>query len=136
MILRNTKLLIGVAILSAYIGIGVLGLFEFSHMAETPMPNCPYTNNNFSLCENVLDHITKWQQFSSTIFPFLSIFLILILGIILYFIDKQNFFNPKLYFYRWKYYLDRQILNFYRTKFIKWLSLFENSPALSYIGYS
>ncbi len=39
MILRNIKLFIGISILLAYVGIGVFGLFKFSHAFEKPMTN-------------------------------------------------------------------------------------------------
>ena len=45
--LHNKKLLISVFILLAYISIGIFGLFQFNHMTETPMVNCPYTQNEY-----------------------------------------------------------------------------------------
>lgn len=131
--LQNKKLLIGAFVLLAYISIGIFGLFQFSHMSETPMVNCPYTQNGSSICENSLNHIQDWRQFSNAIFSPLFIFSFLILGIILYFFNKQNFLNQKQYFYKWKYYLDNKKLYSYQNKIIKWLSLFENSPSFSYI---
>lgn len=125
----NTKLFLGIFILLAYIGIGVFGLFKFSHMSEMPMVNCPYTGNGFSICENTLDHINRWQQFSNATFPSLLIFSLLILGVILYLLGKQNFLNQNQYFYKWKYYLYNKKLYTYDNKIIKWLSLLENSPS-------
>ncbi len=130
--LHNTKLFLGLFVLFAYISIGVFGLLKFNHMSEKPMPNCPYTENGFSVCDNNLDHINNWHQFSNIIFPSLLVFLLLILGIILYFFDKRNFLNQKQYFYRWKYYLYNKKLYTYPNRIIKWLSLLENSPSLSY----
>ena len=127
--LRNTKLFIGLFILLTYIGIGVFGLFEFNHVTETPMTNCPYTENDFSVCDNSLDHINNWQQFSNTTFPVLFIFLSLFLGVVLYFSNKQNFLNLKQYFYKWRYYLDSKKSFNSLNKIVKWLSLLENSPA-------
>jgi len=131
MSLFNTKLFIGLFILLAYISIGVFGLFQSSHISETPMMNCPYAENGFSVCENGLNHVNNWRQFSNTIFPSLFIFLILILGIVLYYFSKQNFLNLKQYFYKWKYFLDNKVLYKSPNKIIKWLSLLENSPSFA-----
>lgn len=125
----NTKLFLGIFILLAYIGIGVFGLLKFNHITEMPMVNCPYTQNGSSICENSLNHINDWQQFSNITTSTLFIFSILILGIILYFLGKQNFLNQKQYFYKWKYYLYNKKLYTYDNKIIKWLSLLENSPS-------
>jgi hypothetical protein len=114
----------------AYISIGVLGLFEFSHMSEAPMANCPYADNGSSLCENSLDHINNWKQFSNATFPSLLLLSFLtILGLVLYFFGQKNFLNQKQYFYKWKYYLYNKKLFVYPNKIIRWLSLFENSPS-------
>ena len=136
MILKNSKLFIGAFVLLAYISIGIFGLFKFNHMSETPMANCPYTQNSFSLCENSLTHINDWRQFSNATFPSLLVLSLLVLGIILYFFGKQNLLNQKQYFYKWKYYLNRKKLYTYEERIIKWLSLFENSPSLSYVRHS
>ncbi|MBI2627451.1 hypothetical protein HYW72_00815 [Candidatus Nomurabacteria bacterium] len=130
--LRNAKLFLGFSILLAYISIGVFGLFKFNHMSETPMVNCPYSENGFSVCENTLEHINNWQQFSNATFSSFFIFSFLFLGIALYFFGKQNFLNQKQYFYKWKYYLDNKKLYTLPTEIIKRLSLFINSPSLSY----
>ena len=130
MILRNTKLFLGTFILLAYVGIGIFGLIEFNNMSPAPMADCPYTQNGFSVCENVLDHIGTWQQFSNVIFSSLFIFTFLILGLVLYILNKHNFLNQQ-YLYRWKH-LYKEKLNTSVSRIIKWLSLFENSPSLSY----
>ena len=132
MSLHRVKLFAGIFVLLAYISIGVFGLFKLDHATEMPMANCHYAQNSFSVCQNSLSHINNWQQFSNTIFPSLFIFLLLTLALILYFYGKQNFLNQKLYFYKWKYYLNNKKLYTYRNKIIKWLSLFENSPSLLY----
>ena len=128
----NLKLFLSLFVLLAYLGMGVFGLLQFSHASEMPMANCPYTQNSFSVCENSLDHISKWQQFSNTTFSPLFVFLLFIFGIVLYFFDKQNFLNQKQFFFRWRYYLNNKKLYSCSSKIIKWLSLFENSPSLSY----
>lgn len=129
---RTVKLFLGAFILFAYINIGVFGLLQFNHMAETPMANCPYTGNSFSLCENSLDHINNWRQFSNaTTTLLLWIFSLLAFWIILYFFDRRNFLNQKQYFYKWKYYLYNNKLYRLPNRLIKWLSLFENSPSFS-----
>lgn len=130
MILRNIKLFIGISVLLAYISIGIFGLFTSNHITATPMANCPYAQNSQSICENSLDHINDWHQFSNVIFTSLFIFSFLILGIILYFFNQQNFLNQKQYFLNWKYYLDNKKLYISQNKIIKWLSLFENSPSV------
>ena len=130
--LSKAKLLIGVFVFFAYLSIGVFGLLRFSHMSETPMANCPYAENSFSVCDNSLVHINNWHQFSNAIFSSLFIFSLLILGMVLYFFDKRNSFNQKQYFYKWKYYLDNKELSTPLDKIIKWLSLFENSPSFAY----
>src|SRR3989344_8989194 len=103
--LNSTKLIISAFILFAYISIGIFGLFQFNHMTEKPMIDCPYTQNGSSICENSLNHINEWRQFSNVVFPPLFILLYLVLGVILYFFINQDFLNKKLYFYTWKYYL-------------------------------
>jgi len=131
MILRNLKLFIALFIFLAYMGIGIFGLFQFSHVSGVPMANCPYSKNSFSVCDNSLGHINNWRQFSNTIFPSLFIFSLLIFGIILYFLNKRNFLNQKQYFYKWKYYLYNKKLDTSPNRIIKWLSLLENSPAVN-----
>ncbi|MEK7572534.1 MAG: hypothetical protein AAB493_01620 [Patescibacteria group bacterium] len=136
MVLRNIKLVIGISVLLAYIGIGVFGLFKLNHMTEVPMTNCPYAENGFSVCKDNFDHINSWHQFSNAIFPSVLSFSLLAFGMILYFFDKQNFLNQKQYFYKWKYYLDNKKLYSFFDKIIKWLSLFENSPSFSHVRHS
>lgn len=126
---RKIKLFIGIFILLAYISIGVFGLLQFNHVSETPMMNCPYSENSFSLCENSFDHINNWRQFSNVIPS--SLFIFLFLGLILYFLCKQNFLNQRQYFYKWKYYLDNKKLLACPNRIIKWLSLLENSPSIN-----
>ena len=133
--LRKAKLFLGLFILFVYMGIGVFGLFKFSHTEEMPMADCPYTQNGYSICYNNLDHINNWQQFSNITIPSLFFFLILILGVIPHSFIKRNFLNPNRHFYRWKYYLYKKLYT-YKEKIIKWLSLFENSPSISYVRHS
>ena len=129
MILRNTKLLMGILILLAYMGIGIFGLFKFNHMSETPMVNCPYTQNSYSVCENSIDHVNNWRQFSNAVFSSLLIFSTLILGVILYLLNQRNFLNQEQYFYKWKYYIYSKKLHVSKNKIVRWLSLLENSPS-------
>ena len=131
MTLRNKKLLIGVFILFAYMSMGIFGSFHMNHMTSTPMLDCPYAQNSFSICKNGLDHINDWHRFSNTVLPSLFIFSFLIFGMILFFFIKRNFLNQERFFYKLEYYLDNKELYFSREKIIKWLSLFENSPSLS-----
>jgi hypothetical protein len=133
---QRTQLFTGLFILVAFISVGVFGLLGFNHMSETPMVNCPYTQNDSSLCVNTLDHITKWQQFSNIISPALFIFSLLALALVLYFTNKQNLLNQKQSFYRWKYYLNNKTLYTFPNIIIKWLSLFENSPSLLYARHT
>ena len=132
MILRNIKLFFGLFVLLTYISIGVFGLLKLDHMDETPMVNCPYAQNGYALCDNSFSHINNWQRFSNTTFSPLFALSFLILGIVLYFFGKQDFLNQRQYFYRWKYFLGNKKLDTYSNRIIKWLSLFENSPSLSY----
>lgn len=136
-----SELFLGVFILLSYISIGTFGLFEFNHMFKTSMVDCPYAQNSYSLCENSLDHINNWRQFSNTILPSFLVFLILIitLGIILYFFD-HTFFDREKHFYKWKYYLHNKQIYTYQQEILRWLSLFENSPSflrkVRYLYYS
>lgn len=129
--LHNAKLVLGIFILLSYISIGTFGLFEFNHMIETSMADCPYAQNSYSLCKNGLDHIENWRQFSNIILPSLITFLtlILILGMIPYLFDKYNSLNWQQYFDKWKYHPNRNKLRTYPNRIIGWLSLFENSPS-------
>lgn len=124
---RNTKLFLGVFILLSYISIGIFGLFDFNHMIEISMVDCPYTQNSYSLCENSLDHINNWRQFSNVIFSSPAISLIIFV-IILYFFD-HTFFDREKHFYKWKYYLHNRQIYTYQQEILRWLSLFENSPS-------
>jgi len=129
--LRKVKLVFGFFVLLAYMSLGVLGLFKFSHMPERPMANCPYAENGFSVCDNNLDHINNWRQFINVVFT--SFFSFLFFGLVLYFSGKPGFFNYKCrLFYKWRYCLDNKKLYSCRKKIMKWLSLFENSPSLSF----
>ncbi len=136
MSLNKAKLFLGVLILLAYVGMGVLGLLTFSHTSEMPMPNCPYAQGGFSLCENSFVHINNWRQFSNTVRPSILVLLLLVLGVILHFYNKQKFLKQNQYLYRWKYYLYNKKLYTFPNRIIKWLSLFENSPSLSYVRHS
>ena len=134
MSLYKIKSSIGVSILLVFISISVFGLLQFNHIdhaTEAPMVNCPYAQNGYSICNNNLDHINNWRQFSTATFLSLSIFSFLILGIVLYLLGKQNFLNQKRYFYKWEYYLYDIPSYTYQERITKWLSLFENSPSLS-----
>jgi len=131
MTLRYIKLFFGIFILVAYVSIGVFGLFQFNHITEEPMVNCPYSDNGFSLCDNSLQHVKNWHQFSSVVFPLIFVLSLLFFGAVVYFFSNHNFLNQKQYFYKWKYYLDNKKLDTYTKKIIKWLSLLENSPSLS-----
>ena len=133
--LRKIKPFLGILILLAYIGIGAFGLFQFSHMSGTPMPNCPYAENGYAICKDSLSHINTWQQFSNIIFSPLFVFSFLILGAVLFFLDKRNLLNHKQHFYIWKYYLYDKKSYSCSQEIIKWLSLFENSPSLSYVRH-
>ncbi len=126
--LHKPKSFIVTLILLAYIGIGVFGLFQLGHTTEMPMANCPYSVNSFSVCDGSINHIDHWRQFSNTTITSILIFSVLMLGIVLYFLNKHKLLNQKQYFYRWKYYIDNQKSSNYLYRIIKWLSLFENSP--------
>ena len=93
MTFRNIKLFIGISLFLVYVSIGVFGLLKFDHTPETSMANCPFTENGFSVCGNSFNHINNWRQFSNTTLQVLFIFSFLVLGIILYFFNKQNFLN-------------------------------------------
>ena len=136
MSLRKNNFIIGVSVLLAFVGVGVFGLLPFGHAngMETPMVDCPYTESGSAICENTLDHIAGWQQFSNIIYP--ALFVLLVLAGILYFIGKQNFSNQRQRFFRWKSYLHNKKLYSYQEDIIKWLALFENSPSFSYVRHS
>ena len=134
---RGLKLFMGIFILLAFLSVGVFGLLQFSHtnhMTEAPMINCPYATGGSSICENTLSHIDNWQQFSNAILPSLTVLLLLIFTV-LYILD-QDFLLQEKHFYKWKYYLDNKKLLTYPDRIIKWLSLFENSPSLSYVRHN
>ena len=83
-ILKN-NLIIGAFILVAFVGLGVFGLFSLGHAdhgIEAPMVDCPYTENGSSFCENTLDHIAGWQQFSNVTLTSLFILYLFVSGII------------------------------------------------------
>ena len=133
----KNNFIIGAFVLMAFIGVGVFGLLSFGHAdngAEAPMADCPYTESGSAICENTLDHIAGWQQFSNIIYP--SLFVLLVLAGILYFIGKQNFSNQGQRFFRRKSYLHNKKLHSYQEDIIKWLALFENSPSFSYVRHS
>jgi len=125
MSLHKLKSLTGVFIVLAFVSISVFGLFQFNHGAEMAMTDCPYELGSFSVCDSNLEHISHWQKFSNTTFVSFFILALLILGIILYFLSTQDFFD--IHFYKWKFYLNKKTFS-YSEKIIKWLSLFENSP--------
>ena len=133
MSLRNKNLFLGILVLLAVSSMGIFGLFSFghsNHAVETPMVNCPYAENSFSICRSSLEHINNWKQFSNVILPVLLVFSIL-LSVVSDIFD-QKFLNQEKHFYRWRYDLDNKKLHTYREKITRWLALFENSPSLSY----
>jgi len=131
---KNIKLFIGITITLAYIGIGVFGLFEFSHAKEMPMVNCPYAENSFAVCNNSLDHINNWQQFSNVVVPSLFIFSILLLGFALYFFARTVLQKELLILnrFRSRFRLADIILKTSQQSITRWLSLLENSPSISF----
>ena len=131
MVLTNRKLIIGLLILTAFVGIGVFGLAAGSHLPGTPMPDCPYAPGGFALCADTLQHIANWQEFSSIVVPF--VFVLLVLAGATYFLN-QNLLNPEQRSYRRKN-LDAEKY-FYTGTILKWLSLLENSPSLARFRHS
>lgn len=131
--LVNKKLFIGAFILLAYIGIGVFGLFNFTHSVEMPMVNCPYVDGGSSVCDNSLAHINNWQQFSNVIVPAFFLLTFLVLGIALYFLFTRNFFKNLLRLsYVWRFYIKKKISHISLRKITRYLSLFENSPSFAF----
>lgn len=123
-------ILLGVVIFLAYLSVSIFGLIQFSHLSEAPMPHCPYTQNNSALCMNSFDHVNNWRQFSNVPFLSLWLFLLLGLGLILYFFNRLDFSKQKVQ--QWKYYLDNKKLFTPLYKITSWLSLLENSPSVSF----
>lgn len=134
--LRNIKLFIGVAVLLAYISIGVFGLFQINHHKNIiSMNNCPYSLNSQSVCDNGLSHISNWKRFSNFVFPILLVISLLFFAVVLYFFDRNKFLRQKLsIFYQWAYYLDDKFGHILRQKITKWLSRFENSPPVNVVS--
>ncbi len=132
--LRTIKLFAGAFVLLTYMSLGIFGLFNFAHTDEMSMPDCPYAQGGSAICQNNLDHINNWQQFSNAVFPALFA-LFLILGMIWYYFNVKLITEPK-YFYKWKCYLNSEKLYTYQEEITKWLSLFENSPSFSYVRHS
>lgn len=132
MILHSKKLFIGLFILIAYMSIGIFGLFRMDHLASVPMVDCPYAQNGSSMCRDSFDHINNWRQFSNLILTSLFIFSFILLGVIWHFFNQRDFLNQKQYFYKWRHRFNNKNLHAYWQAITSWLSLFENSPSLSY----
>src|SRR3989338_7331698 len=134
MAIKNIRFFIGIALVLAYIGIGVFGLFEFSHAKEMPMVNCPYAENAFAVCSNSLDHINNWQQFSNVIVPSFFILSILLLGFAFYFFARTVLQKELLILnrFRSRFRLADIISKTSQHSLTRWLSLFENSPSFSF----
>ncbi|MEX2029216.1 MAG: hypothetical protein WD963_01915 [Candidatus Paceibacterota bacterium] len=133
---RNNNFVVSIFVLIAFLAIGVFGLLPFthrSHTTEVPMMNCPYAENGYAICESNFDHINNWQQFSNVTLSALFV-LFLVFALIWFF--NYDFFNREKYFYQRRYYLDNKNLYLYEEIITKWLSLFENSPSLSYVRHS
>lgn len=127
------KLFIGISVLLAFVSIAVFGLLGSRHTTEMPMENCPYTQNNYSICQNNIDHISKWQQFFNVTLASAALLLSLVAGFFISILNKHAVIDKGRYFYKWKYFLDNKKLYSSPNKIIKWLALFENSPSLAYI---
>lgn len=125
MSLYKIKSFIAIFVMFTYISISIFGLFQFNHSLGMAMADCPYAQGSFSVCDSNLEHINYWHQFSNTTFASFFILGFLILGIILYVLNTQVFFD--IHFYKWKYYLNTKS-HAYSEKITRWLSLFENSP--------
>lgn len=129
---HSNNIIIGVFILMAFLSMAVFGLLQFSHVMhseETPMVNCPYAENGFSVCQNILEHVNSWRQFSNALISsFVS--LLLAFGAFLYFVPNILTLGPD--FRRWRYYFHNKKLSKYWSDIVNWLSLFENSPSFSY----
>ncbi len=132
----SKQLIIGVSVLIAFIGVGVFGFLPFAHQShsEAPMVDCPYAENNFSICNSPLEHISNWQQLSNVILPVLLLLSIIFFFILLVF--NKDFLNQRQFLYKWKYYLEYQKSCSYREKILSWLALFENSPSLARARHS
>src|SRR3989344_5703766 len=139
MSLHRLKSLAGVFVLLAFISMGVFGLLQFNHADHSvgaPMANCPYTGSGYSICQNTLNHINNWRQFSNTIIPSLFAFLLLVSGILLYFVIGRSILLLNPDFLRWKHYLNDKKPYTPRETIIEWLSLFENSPSFARARHS
>jgi len=130
--LQSVKLFSGILILLLYISIGVFGLFQFGHTTNIPMENCPFTEGNFSACNNTTEHINNWQQFSNVVVPAFFVFTFFIFNIALYFLYTQKISHYILsLLYKYKYSLKKKFLQTSLQKIARYLSLFENSPSLN-----
>lgn len=130
---------IGIAIVLAYMSIGVFGLFQMNdHKFMAPTNDCPYALNSHALCDNGLSHINNWREFSNVVFPTL-LTLSIILTIIFFaealnFFDRNKFLRQKLcLFYKWTQYLDDKFSHISKAKIVRWLSFFENSPSVNVV---
>lgn len=128
---KNIKIFLGSFLLLAYISMGIFGLLHVSHMGGMPMTNCPYTENNLTLCDNGLRHINNWRQFSNVPLSVNILTLSLLLtGVFLYVLSQLYLLNQKRQLYKWKHFSQDKNLYTPKNRIISWLSLFEHSPSL------
>lgn len=120
---NSAKLLISAGVLVVYLGVTAFGLSQFGHYTGMSMEKCPYTQNNYALCDNSFEHINSWQQLSNVVIGALFVLPILIFATFLVLLSSVQILS-----YRWRRYLSSNRLYSYFYKKIRWLSLFESSP--------
>lgn len=126
------NLIIGVIIFLAFFSTAIFGLVQFEHKNGTPMVNCPYAESGSSFCQNVLEHVKNWQQFSNVLIS--SFFALLFaLGMFLHVIRGAA--SSRFRFLRRQYYFHTKKLSKYWSDITSWLSLFENSPSFCHVRH-
>jgi biotin transporter BioY len=74
--LHFIKISLALLALVGYLSIVVFGPIHMAHMAEMnmPMEHCPFAVGEHALCKmNPFEHLKVWQQFTTTLLPFIKI---------------------------------------------------------------
>ncbi len=80
----ETKQWVAVIVFSAYLFLGVFGLFPMQHTVSHHVPDCPYAQGAQSMCDNGIGHIRGWLQ-SGEVIPS-TIYVPVLVSSILWFI--------------------------------------------------
>lgn len=139
------KYLITLILIVSFVGIAIWGFTFFAHGMNSSDNNCVTSPIDGTICPTsivamTLRHISSLQTFLTSVTPSISNLLLLLAFILLVLVSVfqlyKNLLFSKIDLLR-EHLRDLETnLSYSKQKIISWLSLFENSPSLSFAQHS